>query len=231
MTALMLIGLVPGEVSSAPEAPPHTPVMAEGWTAIALDVALSAEADAATMLDWAARQNAVLAAYVTRFDVLPVALGSIFSGPHALRDHIRAENERLKAEAERFEGLCEYSLHVAEAGGLFADHADPATDGRSFLRARQSRRNARATRGHDRAALLSEILDLLRTHSHEIRDLNAPEPDRILDYAILLPRKTVAALIDKVTVSASRADALGLSCRMVGPCPAYSFVTQDPAHV
>ncbi len=227
--ASMLIGLLTDPAPLIDAAPDHDKLTVEGWTALCLTLDPSDLAQEDRVLELAATQNAVLAAYVAQTDVLPVALGAVFSGPHALLDHIRQNRALWEIETGRLRGLCEYSLHISENGtsGSPPDANSEFLTGKDFLRVRQNQRDARATKSADRSRFVKSLLSVIRRQSTDLADVSRPGAGRLMDIAFLLHRDRVNRLIADIGACAAEASRLDLKCRLVGPCPAYSFVRME----
>ncbi|MEM9707973.1 MAG: GvpL/GvpF family gas vesicle protein [Pseudomonadota bacterium] len=225
---VMLIGLAQGSAAAPRTAPFHGIVRSRGWSALSLYVDPGDLADETDTLALARRQNAVLSAYIAEADVLPVAFGSVFSGPEAVAEHIARYANTWGKEALRLNGLCEYSLHIVEAKAFTTPILQRREiGGKAFLLSKQRRRDARASLTEDRAKFVSRLMSAIQRSSVDTADISRAGEGRIADVAFLQPRGEVHALMGELDQEADQANRLGLDCRIVGPCPAYSFVQPE----
>lgn len=232
MSALLLIGFVTGTARHVAQSPKHLRIPIRGWTAIAINAAEGPQADETQIVTWATTQNEILSNYIKTQDVLPVALGSVFSTEAALLSHVETHWESLTEAADDLAGQCEYSLYV-EADSREPEQVgeDIETDGRSFLAARRSRRDSRAQLGEHRMIFLQDITRRVQSHAHRLVNIPRTRAGRVTDIAVLVSRGDAPSLIATLADCAPRASELGLHCRMVGPSPAFSFVTKEVQHV
>lgn len=231
MTALLLIGLLPGQGAPRPAAGPHRLIPAGEVTALALEVdarPAAAEDEAARLLDWADRQNRVLLGYVADMDVLPVALGAVFSSTEALEAHLAAERAAIAQGFAEIAACCEYILQVrAEAPELGPVPASETSQtGAAFLAAKRGRRAARQGQTAGRRGFLRALeQDLAQaTRAHLVRDV-AGQP-LLADLSLLVERQAAADLVARLSARAGESDTLGLAMRLIGPAPAYSFISE-----
>lgn len=232
MTQILLLGLVQNGTGALPCAEPHLHLCVDQWEALALPLddwdKVPQEDEAAQMLDWATRQNAVLAAYVQQADVVPVALGAVFSGPAALRDHLSQNAEVLEQASKAVAGHCEYALQIRTK-----DDRPPPLDnetsvitagGGQFLRQRRTRRDTRLHRAQDRHSFVrqvaAQVTPLVTCASS--RDLTGKA--LLADLSLLVPRAAEEKLITTLAEFSEKCSTLGLALRLIGPSPAYSFV-------
>lgn len=230
MSALLLLGVIRGAAEAPDQAPAHRRVRSGRWSAIALDVDPNAASEQDDVLAWATAQNAILAAYISRGDVLPVTLGAVFSSEQALKAYIIDTDRALVADAERLKGLCEYALSIENVAAA-APEALNATvsDGRGFLLARQQRKGAKNKQSQARTALINDMLTLIRDRGATVLSDPPRAAERLGEFKLLIARKAMAGLLSDLSAFGPGASALGLDCRMVGPSPAYSFVGQEAA--
>lgn len=226
MTAILLIGLVAHGASSPPNTPSHHRIRVDPWIALAIDANATSEADEDTIMTWAVEQNAILSEYIREQDVIPVALGAVFSCIDALKAYVMERSEELKAVHQATHGLCEFSLSVdlGNAVGAPVDLTDDPVDGRAFLRSRQSKRDTRVRLSSERQKFVNNILDIVRSSARDVVSVLRNKPQRLADLALLVPRREASELVALLSELGPRASELGLACRLVGPSPAFSFV-------
>ncbi|MEM9342701.1 MAG: GvpL/GvpF family gas vesicle protein [Pseudomonadota bacterium] len=222
MSALLLIGITPGRAKPG-TAPVHHRIEGPGWTALALEVDPDAAAHEDTALAWAAEQNQVLSAYVQAVDVLPVPMGAVFSDATSLTAHATTAWPQWSTALKGIQGACEFVLR-AEADDM-RPQPDPAANGTTYLRQRLTARNDRATLHHRRNTFLCTLATMANRHATATRR----RPGGLLCMTLLVRRTASDALITNLSGHASEARALGLSCTLIGPSPAYSFTEQEVA--
>ena len=228
MSTVLLIGVVPADTPRKEEAGAHLHLPCEGLTGLAVNVLLEdGSDDADRLLSWANEQNRILAHYIQSTDVLPISLGAVFSSPDALRTHLNAQSPALKTALSPLVGRCEYILRViAEASARPAIASNSAAGGMAHLTARQSARDQRRYLARDRRQFL-QILDTAVSEWVEARSArDCAGKDLVWDLSLLVSRRTTQALVSGLQNWASRASALDLHLRLVGPTPAYSFVVE-----
>jgi hypothetical protein len=207
----------------------HRHLPGADWTALALDIDPEPTSDeAARMLDWAGRQNTTLAHYIAQGDVIPIALGAVFSDADAVHDHLRARAADLQATAAQVAGRCEYVLHVRPNEDAFTppELQTDAQTGLSYLRARRDRRDRRVQRSADRQSLLRQLETTLTPLAQQRRVHDVAGKPLLADLSLLVARDRTGDLTTALHPLAQRAHALGLKLRLIGPNPAYSFVAQ-----
>ncbi|MEM1388886.1 MAG: GvpL/GvpF family gas vesicle protein [Pseudomonadota bacterium] len=218
---LMLIGLTDCSATLA-TAPPHRLIRCDGWAAIALEIAVPTDPDDAQILTWAAAQNEVLAAYIARHDVLPVAIGAAFSDREAMNQHITVNQSAFAREAAGILGCVEYALTLdpkplSNTETVFAS-------GQNFLRSAKHRKQSLS---HERAQFMRDVVAQTRCYALKV----IPErgnASRLARVCALIPRASQDAFLAAMLGFAPRSHALGLDCRLIGPSPAYSFVRGVP---
>ena len=225
MNRRMLIGALATARPAPPGAPHHRQVEAAGWSGLVLDLAAGIDLDRADdAAEIAQLQHAVLCHYVVGGDVLPIALGAIFSDDMAIRAHLRDAGNGLDALATRMADHVEYSLALANAPG--AGDRREGHGGAEHLRARRARRDR--LRRHDSAGMLKTIATDLRDHvaSHRLR---GAQPGRTGAVDLLIRRDLWPACCMSLDIWAERARASGLVLAARGPYPPFSFI-EDTAH-
>lgn len=231
MKSLLLLGLMKSPVVRSGTGVHHL-IDVGNWTAIALEIKTDQASKEEEVLGWAKAQNVILAGYAATRDVLPVALGSVFSGESALIDFIVAEDISLKAEADRLAGLCEYSLHIDDLGSpLLPKSKEPEPSGRNFLRQKKMKHGIKALRSHERIDFVGAILTALRADCVDVLSFESKQTERLASFTLLIRRDRAEALISALDQMGENATALHLDCRLVGPSPAYSFAGKELAVV
>lgn len=228
MTRILLLGLVPRGTGPLPCPEPHLHLPAHDWEALALPLDASdddaPQEDAARMIDWATRQNAVLSRYIPQADVVPVALGAVFSGAGALRAHLRDQADVLEQAARNVAGRCEYLLQIRPDEDQPAPAAQPPSGGSDFLRQRKGLRDARAHRARDRQRFVQQVGDRLSPLTTRTSPRDVAGKALLADLSLLVARDAEADLIATLRTLSGQSSALGLALRLIGPSPAYSFV-------
>lgn len=227
MSGLLWIGVAPGpSVTSDVD---HLRFdLAEG-AALALIVDPDEAATEAGIVGWATKQNAVLSAYAAVGDVVPLPLGAVFSSKDALVADAARQAGDLKAAAHALAGRVEYALHVRVKNAP-AVLPNAAPTGRAYLMQRGRQRRGRKAIGQARTSALASLSAAMDRAASEMRTLSRKGPDRVLDLAALVPREDVPVLLNGVRAAAKIAEDHGLSCRLVGPSPAFSFAFAADRH-
>lgn len=227
MTGLMWIGFVPG-ASDAPDLE-HQRFDVPGGTVLALSVDPEMAETEQGIVTWAALQNNVLSAYATAGDVVPLPLGSVFSAKHALLAQAVQQAPVLQSAGEKLAGKVEYALHVRAAPTCVPSPTD-VQSGRAYLVQRSRQRRCRTEVGRERTGALAALAAVMTNAATDVCPLSRTGPDRVLDLAALVPRSGISEMIKALHVAANKADDVGLSCRLVGPGPAYSFAFPAGLH-
>lgn len=224
---LLLFGLVPRTSVTPDTSPPHRRVACEdGLDAIVTEAGTQAETDPeAHALQLAMLQAAVLSAYAMEGDVLPVALGSAFSGHAALAAHLRAQSPLVAAERAAILGAAEYIVAIDKR--QMAPPAPANCPGSGYLRQRQSERTARGQLDRDRRAFVSQVVSTLRRAGARLASPRVPSSGSFITVSALLRRSAAGEMAAALDALGSEASRLALSIRMIGPCAPFSFVAQD----
>lgn len=228
MSALLWIGYaLPGEAVG--HAAGHVRTGIPGGVALALEVDPDEARSEEGLLRWATAQNAVLAAYAEAGDVVPLPLGSVFSTEDTLRDHATRNIRSLRETASELAGHVEYALHV-NADGPAPHPGVQARSGQEYLARKMRYVERRRGTAKDRRAVLDRVTSAISAFAKELRVFHRDDPDRLLDAAFLVSRERVAELTRSLELEAARSESLGLSFRLVGPTPAYSFAARVADH-
>ncbi|MBF9029980.1 hypothetical protein HKCCE3408_06210 [Rhodobacterales bacterium HKCCE3408] len=223
MTTLMLAGIVPPGTPWPDGAPPHERLEAEPGLALALPVPEDADwTGEATTIALAEAQHGLLCRYAAAGDVLPVALGAVFSGRAALAAHLSSEAEQIAGQARLLSGRVEYMLTidiVAETGS-----GPAASGGRDHLRRRRAARDRRKDRGAARKRFVDGIARRLSDQALGLRVRPGRGAGRLATIDLLLPRGGLDAISLAVEAILDDAQDLGLCLTLTGPCPAFSFL-------
>jgi hypothetical protein len=190
------------------------------------DETLFADPEAVARL--AMLHHAVLTRLARENDIVPVTLGAVFSGPEAVRHRLAVGAGAFRDALGRIAGGAEFSVKLlAEAA---ADPAPAAAEtGRGYLAALKARKEAVRTDALARARFTLELRQALSGAAIRLRERPArPDPARrcLIDLACLAPRGSEALAASLAAALAPRAALLGLSLRIDGPWPPYSFIAE-----
>jgi hypothetical protein len=233
MTQILLLGLVHKGTGPQPSTEPHLHLPVDNWEALALPLDASNKGphkdEAAQMLDWATRQNAVLAAYVHQTDVVPIALGAVFSGPAALQDHLVRNAGILEQAAKAVAGHCEYAPQIRAKDDSSEPQATKTGEiiegGAQFLHQRRTMRDIRLHMVKDRQSFVRQVAGRLTTLVTRACPRDLAGKALLADLSLLVSRTAEQELITTLTEFSERSNSLGLALRLIGPSPAYSFVS------
>jgi len=228
MSALLWIGYaLPGDAVG--NAAGHIRTGIPGGVALALEVDPDEARSEEGLLRWATAQNAVLSVYAEAGDVVPMPLGSVFSTEEALRDHATRNILSLREIASELAGHAEYALHV-NANGPMPRPGVLTGSGHEYLSRKKRYVEQRRGTAKDRWAVLDRVTSAISAVAKELRVFHRDDPDRLLDAAFLVRRERVAELTRSLELEAATSESLGLSFRLVGPTPAYSFAARVADH-
>jgi hypothetical protein len=222
MTPLMLAGLVPSGTPEPDGTPAHHRIPTGGHVGLALPLAAGIDlSDDCTAITLAQAQHALLCRYAETADVLPVALGGVFSGADSLGLHLAREASNIATLAERLAGRIEYSLAI----NLLPDRSAPgvAATGRDHLRQRARIRDDRTGRVAARRAFLESVSESLRPVTEAQRMVAGKDPGRLARIDALIERIRLAAFRSVIEVRLAEAETLGLALTLTGPYPAFTF--------
>lgn len=224
MSTLLLAGLIRDNKVMPAGTPAHQRITVADWTALAFAVDLDKpEDEAERALQWAETQHHLLTAYAQTDDVLPVAIGALFSSDDAVAAHLKNEATRFADSLARIRGCTEYILHMtgrAEAAVASVNE----NSGAAFLRARTQARDRRKSLRQNRHAFVSDTLSKLRVLCRACSVRDVAGKSLIADASLLVARAETPSLVNFLKESGPASDALGLVLKLIGPVPAYSFL-------
>jgi hypothetical protein len=187
----------------------------------------------------ALRHEAVIEQMMGASPVLPLRFGCLFSSAERLEELLRRERARISAFIERAaheeEWLLQGSLDVrACEEAMFATDPRvaklPAQAGARYLMEQKLRKDAAlAARVWTREAQaeVSRALEGLVLERRSLRppsrDPEAPGPEGVFHWALLVPRGAEAELARRLEPLAGLLSARGLHLSARGPWPAYNF--------
>ncbi|MEM1264652.1 MAG: GvpL/GvpF family gas vesicle protein [Pseudomonadota bacterium] len=180
--------------------------------------ALAEEAEAAL------HHNAVLSAYAASHDVLPARFGGAVSGKAAARALLSDHAAVYRAGLEGIAGASEYGLKVRPAHPKPVIQRDDSasTGGRHYLARRREVRDARYRDAHAQRDALTELEASLHPLCRAWRPM-AAGTNTLVAHALLVDRRSAAALIAVAEREHARLLGLNLALELSGPWPAYSF--------
>ena len=226
MTGLMLIGVLRGTHPAPSGAPAHARLTAGPWTGLALEVAETLDPeDTEAAVSLARLQHCVLCHYIAEVDVLPVAMGALFSNPAAIRAHLERDASHLRALADRLSGQVEYTVAFGRDAGP-QTMTPPARRGADHLRQRRDKRDRARNHSRRSAALMDDVAATLTPITTALRRRGANREGRIGALDLLVRREDVVQCVSGIETHARDAEALGLSLSLTGPYPALSFVAE-----
>jgi hypothetical protein len=225
---LLLLGVTDPSAPPVFSDAPHIRVQCADWTALALPVRLDpTEDEEARMTRWAVSQGEILCRQVRVSDVLPVKLGAVFSTCAALRAHVEAQHAELRDIAEACGGCVEFSVQAFADGEAPAVAAvTPKTGGRAFLDRRRAARDRRSRAASDRRGYLSGLGAALGPMSRSVLAKDVQGRGQVADWAVLLSRRAVDAMLAGLQDWDDRARHHGLRLRVTGPWPPFAFIGQ-----
>ncbi|NXY95741.1 GvpL/GvpF family gas vesicle protein [Streptomyces sp. BR123] len=165
---------------------------------------------------------------------LPLQFGYTAPDDGAVRQVLEEQEDAYRAALERVQGCAEYNIKAShEQEHLLREILDASPEARrlneeilsgspdprlplelgQLIAAEVEQRRANAADG-----LLRSLAPLGREHT-----LHVPGGEDFLNLSLLVPRDGAAALLD-AHAELVRADGAGLSVRLTGPLPPYSFV-------
>ena len=222
MTKLMLSGAYHKERPVPADVPSHGRLRAGGWTGLTLTVPADLDLDSADgAADMAQAQHHLLCRYIVQGDVLPVAFGSFFSSPTAVKHHLLEHAALLSELAQRLDGMVEFTVKLLEERNPQSSR-QPSATGVEHLRHRRFMRDASRRRGRD----IRQVLNHLQEGIDQIAVAQKPRScGRTID--ILLPRHRLSTCLQRLNPIASLATSQGVSLSLTGPYPAFSFVARE----
>ncbi|MEM6824825.1 MAG: GvpL/GvpF family gas vesicle protein, partial [Pseudomonadota bacterium] len=229
---LVLLGFVPRGVPAPPAAPPHHCVPFGELSAIVINADthnLERQASDA-ILELAVTQNSLLSAYCEAHDVLPVALGAVFSCEAAVIEHLCSEESRIWQHWSGITGRAEYLVTL----DLDSSIPEPAprlqSGGVEYLRARRRIRDDRAMQADRRLRCASDICRTAVSCA-ERHVVSRTGHGRLASLSLLVRRGDVGAMTESMEDAASEAEKLGLLLRVIGPCAPTSFIEEGDEFV
>ena len=225
MTVLLLHGLIPTTPDMRPQKPEHRLVRCGPITAISrlLDdpkAFENSDPDAAAAL--AMQHHETLQLYCADHPVLPIALGTAFSGDAALLQALARDLPDYLAALDDLRDLAEYCVTLKCDPTPTTPPPAPAS-GRDFLMQRRLDKGRRDEVLQQQHSLAGQIANQLGAVARHVTQGRAQHADRIINCAILVPRADIPRLIEIASVYDRSASALGMTLSMTGPWPAYSY--------
>ena len=220
MNRRMLIGVLAAERPAPPGTPRHRQVRGSKWTGIVLDLQEAVDLDfAEDAADLAQSQHAVLCRYVADGDILPIAMGAVFSDDIAVKAHLQDIAPRLNSVARSMADHVEYSLALTKSDDTPVRSYAPS--GAAHLRARQAKRNQ--LRSHDSTGMLQTVIASLNDlpTAHRLR---GAQPGRMGAVDLLIRRDHWTACRAALDAIADQARANGFNLTATGPYPPFSFI-------
>ena len=220
MTRRMLIGALATARPAPPGTPHHQQIEGPRWTGLALDLAADIDLDRADdTAKIAQQQHSVLCHYVIGGDVLPIAMGAVFSDNTAIKAHLCDAASGLDALANRMAGHVEYTLALARSHDA-PDHM-ARQSGAGHLRARRAKRDR--LRSRNSTGMLQTIVSDLRDVSTAHR-LRGAQPGRMGAIDLLIRRDLWSDCRKTLDAWAEHARTSGLVLTATGPYPPFSFI-------
>lgn len=229
MTVLLLHGLVRRGAPLPDDAVPHLRVDACNLIALATEAPEGFhEAEPEASLAAAVRHHELLSAYALQGDVLPVRLGSAFSGADSLSAALASRRAAFAAGLDRLTGKVEYLLSLAVAPTpLEIGGPAPHASGRSFLAEKRAARDRLRGLAARRQALLGEIPGLLAPVTSDCRPIPVQGRDDLARFSCLVERGEQPGLLRAARALGTRAGTLGLGLTLRGPGPCYGVTADD----
>jgi hypothetical protein len=225
MALLQLHGLMRKTASILPNAPPHTTIDLDDFTAIASSFPDTISFDAMSpeeISEWALGHHRILTAFSLHTTILPLALGAVFTNKAAIEQTISTNHSVYDAALNVLSQLQEYTLELKQVSAR-PDPPAPADTGRGFLRTRRDSRDLRQTLAAERHKLARRVLNTLDAVAIQIEPAGAPKSEKCLDCVALIPRAQIQRLTQIAKDFHKPAQALDLDIVISGPWPAYSF--------
>lgn len=229
MALLQLHGLVPIDTVANMNARAHRLLRCDRIGALVTTLSEAFDLDdldAEALTDWARGHHSILVAYCANGPVLPMAIGSVFSGEAAIRQVLALNQTEHLRTLGTLATVREYVVRLFLSDGPTPVAATPDS-GRAFLRVRQAKRDDRRDLKERQRACARDLARQLQDLSVQHRPAPEAKPDRLLDDVVLIRKDTVTALQALAAATAEIASELSLRLEVTGPWPAYSF---DPAH-
>ncbi|MXQ07936.1 hypothetical protein GQ651_08765 [Alphaproteobacteria bacterium GH1-50] len=228
MTALVLHGILPKDAPEPSDAPQHLRIELDRMALIVTSAqsdAMSAEQEPG--IDEVLAHHQLLSAYALQTDVLPVRFGTVFSSASGMLDGIATDEEWFCRGMARLRGRVEFALSLVWGGGAPAhapyEPSPPSEDGRTFLTRKRAVRDGIRNLSARRDAFARGFAERIATVTNELRQSPTGQKDTIAFFAVLVDRDDIAPFVSTVRDLAEDAGALGLTVKLRGPGPCYSF--------
>ncbi len=228
MTSKLLLGLTTAQSPQPNNAPPHDRIEAGGFVAISIDVDPREAESESRFLSWLEAQSLILSSYAARGDVLPVAMGAVFSSAAALATHVAGNADRFAGPWEKLSGKCQYDFHIHPTAAPCPGPDRASDTGARFLKARKQMRDARANRSTARSQALREMGAQLAMNAEAVKQITCKGGERTAAFAVLLSRNAVPEVLAWAAEQDDALRALDLRLKMIGPCPPFGFAALDP---
>lgn len=201
-------------------------------------------------LEWvgarAALHEEVVEAAMAQGPVYPARFGTLYSSAQRLAETVDQHHEAIGTFMAYIDGADEWALKVfidrdqAASSRAAAASDEKPTSGTAYLKQKQREQQARDAVD----TWLQTVSDTLYTRLHDgiVRDVEVLDPNRAvlaspdetiaLNWALLVPEEKQAALREHMRQFEARYTDAGLSFRLTGPWPAYTFrplMQQDDA--
>lgn len=245
---------VPSGLAGVAQAPP-TRVTAKGLTALISRVpatefgsdALSRNLNDLTWLERVARAHeAVLDAVLGQSTIVPLRMCTIFESEPGVIEMLERRQESLSDALAAIDGRLEWAVKVlvdpdrvidlAEPEVVVAGDADPAGEGRAYLRRRRGERDVRQSAGRLAADIAQQVHARLqdwaidaRTFPPQNREISGHQGEMILNGAYLIDRERTEELSELVAELEAHHREHGARIELSGPWPPYNFVASEDA--
>ncbi|MFO8232029.1 MAG: GvpL/GvpF family gas vesicle protein [Longimonas sp.] len=199
-------------------------------------------------LEWvgtrATLHEEVVEAAMERGPVYPARFGTLYSSEVRLRETVRRHRSTINAFMEEVDGADEWALKVfvdrdqaAAAVAAPASDEDAPASGTAYLKQKQREQQARTTVD----SWLHEVSDAMHTKLREapVRNVEVLDPSRAVlaapdealafNWALLVDRAQRDVLRTQVQQFEAEYGKRGLSFRLTGPWPPYTFRPLMPA--
>lgn len=226
MRSLLLLGITEPSAPPVFSTHPYIRLNCDSWAALALPVELEPmEDEAARMTRWALAQGEVLCRQIRVSDVLPVRLGAVFSTAPALTAHLDKTEDALIDAAARCAGRVEFAVQAFTEEAASPEHAERASSGgRAYLEGRRRARDRRSQDVSDRRRFLADLGRALAEMGQNVTAKDVQGRAHLAEWAVLLPRGAVDPLVDALEILDDRARRHGLSLKLTGPWPPFTFI-------
>lgn len=234
MTRLLLHGIIRANAAPAALATAqHLRISAGGLTGLATRFPQCSSSSAQpSQLAQVEAHHALLSAYSTSGDVLPVRFGSLFSCKEVIASMLDADASLHFARLDRISDCVEFSLKLGSTARPFPQTVDAERngpeDGRAFLKRKRSKRDAQRDQATRRTRFVSNALQRVAKTVRGTCELASSESAAIAAYALLVPRDAVPHLLSNLRRLSDDAVDHGVEFTLRGPSPCYTFADDDP---